>query len=332
MVQILLIGLGAGAAAGLLFASVASGSVLSMLLFWIAPLPILIAALGWSHWAGLVAALTGALGLAIAFRYSFALTFLVWAGLPGWVLGYLALLARPSDSAPGGAEWYPPGRLVVWAAVFGSLLMIAAIPIYGLDEESFRAGLRQDFQRMLRVETATPPATPAPAGTPAPTDLNRLINVLVVIMPVLVAVIGTITNIINLWLSARIVKFSGRLQRPWPDFTAMTFPNTVPVVLALAITGAMLPRLIGAPSLVSTIASVIAASLLIAYGALGFAVLHAITIGRSNRVYILAGAYAAVGIFGWPLLALTLLGLADGIFDIRGRVASKRGPPPQPQT
>ena len=329
MMQILLVGLGAGAAAGLLFASVASGSILSMLLFWIAPLPILIAALGWSHWAGLVAALCGSLGLAIAFRYSFAVTFLVWAGLPGWILGYLALLARPSDSAPGGAEWYPPGRLVVWAALFGSLLMIAAIPVYGLDEESFRSGLRQDFQRMLRVES---PADPATAPGSGPSDVNRLINILVVIMPVLVAVIGTLTNIINLWLAARIVKFSGRLPRPWPDFTAMTFPNTVPVVLALAITGAVLPRLIGMPSLVGTVASVIAASLLIAYGALGFAMLHAITAGRPNRGYILAGAYAAVGIFGWPLLALTLLGLADGIFDIRGRVASKRGLSPQPQT
>jgi hypothetical protein len=112
----------------------------------------------------------------------------------------------------------------------------------------------------------------------------------------------------------------------------MTFPNMVPVVLALAIAGAMLPSLIGVPSLLGTVASVITASLLIAYGVLGFAVLHAITAGKPNRGYILAGAYAAVGIFGWPLLGLTLLGLADGIFDIRGRVASKRGPPTQPQT
>ncbi len=53
MMQIVLIGLGAGAASALLFASVASGSLLSLLLFYLAPLPILIAALGWSHWAGL---------------------------------------------------------------------------------------------------------------------------------------------------------------------------------------------------------------------------------------------------------------------------------------
>ena len=56
MMQIKLVGLGAGAAAALLFASVVSGSIAAIFLFYLAPLPILIAALGWSHVAGLIAA------------------------------------------------------------------------------------------------------------------------------------------------------------------------------------------------------------------------------------------------------------------------------------
>ena len=63
MMQIVLVGIGAGAAAALLFASVASGSMLATLLFYLAPLPILIAALGWSHWAALIAAAVAAAGL-----------------------------------------------------------------------------------------------------------------------------------------------------------------------------------------------------------------------------------------------------------------------------
>ena len=59
MMQIVLVGLGAGAAAALLFASVASGSLAAIVLFYLAPLPILIAALGWSHLAGLIAAGVG---------------------------------------------------------------------------------------------------------------------------------------------------------------------------------------------------------------------------------------------------------------------------------
>ena len=64
-----------------------------------------------------------------------------------------------------------------------------------------------------------------------------------------------------------------------------------------------------------------------AYAILGFAVLHAITRGIGSRALVLAGAYAAVIVFGWPILAMSLLGLAETAFNIRGRVASRRGPP-----
>ena len=48
------------AAAALLFASVTSGVWLSIPLFYLAPLPIMIAGLGWSHWSALVAAVAAA--------------------------------------------------------------------------------------------------------------------------------------------------------------------------------------------------------------------------------------------------------------------------------
>ena len=64
-----------------------------------------------------------------------------------------------------------------------------------------------------------------------------------------------------------------------------------------------------------------------AFAVLGFAVLHAITRGMSNRVVLLAGTYAAALVLGWPVLVMTILGLADTMFDFRGRLASKRGPP-----
>ena len=46
MIHLAVIGIGAGAAAALLFASVTSGTLLSIPLFYLAPLPIMIAALG----------------------------------------------------------------------------------------------------------------------------------------------------------------------------------------------------------------------------------------------------------------------------------------------
>src|ERR1700712_2005126 len=128
MLQIGLVGLGAGAAAALLFASVTSGTWMSVPLFYLAPLPIMIAGIGWSHWSALVAAVVASAALGAGFGGVFFFAFLAGAGLPAWWLGYLALLARPGDGRAATLEWYPPGRLVVWAAVLAALVVIVAIP------------------------------------------------------------------------------------------------------------------------------------------------------------------------------------------------------------
>ena len=47
-------------------------------------------------------------------------------------------------------EWYPVGHLVVWAAILGALIVIAALLNFGTDEESFRAALRSGLERMLK--------------------------------------------------------------------------------------------------------------------------------------------------------------------------------------
>jgi hypothetical protein len=349
MVQIILIGIAAGAASALLFASVASGSLVSILLFYLAPLPILIAAIGWSHVAGLVAAIVAAGALAITFGGLFFLAFLIGIGLPAWWLGYLALLARPVAAPAGGSlEWYPVGGLVLWAAILAALVTTVVIVNFGLDADSFRAGLRRAFEQILRIQTDTPVGTPL--NLPGLSDPNRLIDVMVAIIPPTAAVIATITNLVNLWLAGRIVKVSGRLPRPWPDLSAMKFPSYVPILLAIGLLAALAHLLVGAvlallarvgadttnalpaaetftPGLVGIIGGVFAASLLMAYGVLGFAVLHKITGRMNGRGFLLAGTYAAVVVFGWPVLIMTVLGLADTALDIRGRLEGKGAPP-----
>jgi hypothetical protein len=321
MIQIVLIGIGAGAAAALLFASVASGSILATLLFYLAPLPILIAGLGWSHWAGMVAAVTAALGLSAILGFYFFTAFLIGVGLPAWWLGYLTLLARPisasgNGAGPAGVEWYPIGRLVLWAAIIGAIIVVVAVPNFGTDKESFQAGLRSAFERAIQIQ--------APTDAPAPSsrqDVERLIDILVVAIPPAAAVLATLINVFNLWLAGRIVKVSGRLRRPWPDLGELQLPRFAAGLLAAAIVGSLLPDL---PGILGT---VLAASLLMAYAIHGFAVLHAITRGMGSRGFALGGAYATVVVFGWPVLGMSLLGLADAAFNVRGRFAAKRGPP-----
>jgi hypothetical protein len=300
MIQIVLVGLGAGAAAALLFASVVSESLAAVFLFYLAPLPIMIAALGWSHIAGLIAAASATAAVAVLSGVFFVAVPVIAFG--AWWLGYLALLARPAVNGGGGAlEWYPVGRLVLWAAVLGTLIVAAAVPNFGTDQESLQAALRKTYERILRDQA--------------------LIDVLVVAVPPAAAVFSTVTNVFNLWLAARAVKISGRLKRPWPDLTALTLPPSSSALLAAAIAGSFLPDLAG------VLAGVLAASLLMAFAILGFAVLHAITRGMRARIVMLTALYAAAIVLGWPVLAMAVLGLAEILLNIRSRVARKRGPP-----
>jgi hypothetical protein len=328
MMQFGLIGLGAGAAAALLFASVTSGAWLSLILFYLAPLPIMIAGLGWSHWSALIASVVAALALGGVFGGVFFFAFLAGAGLPAWWLSYLTMLARPGLAAAGAApgqnnaplEWYPPGRLVIWAAILGALVVVVAIPNFGLDAESFRASLNGALARMLQIETGASPDQPL--SLPGASDPKRLLALLVDVIPPAAAVLATLTNLVNLWLGARVVNFSGRLKRPWPVISAMTFPPLAAAVLAGAV------ALSFAGGLIGIVAGVLTSSMLMAYGVLGFAVMHDITRGTNSRPFLLGGLYASVLVFGWPMLALCILGLIETATGLRARVRLRRGPPP----
>src|SRR5262249_61951908 len=75
-------------------------------LFYLAPLPILIAALGWSHVAGLIAAASAtAVVVALSGIFFFAVPVIAFGA---WWLGYLALLARAATNGGGGALGLEP--------------------------------------------------------------------------------------------------------------------------------------------------------------------------------------------------------------------------------
>jgi hypothetical protein len=234
------------------------------------------------------------------------------------------MLARPVAASNGSSqgavsfEWYPPGRLVVWAAVLGVLVVIVAVPNFGIDADSFRAGLRDALNTIMRVNNGTL----ARAGS----NTERLLEILVNAIPPAAAVLATVTNLLNLWLAARVVKFSGRLARPWPQLSSMTFPPLMTAALGVAVVLSFLDGMLG------IVGGIVAASLLLVYGVRGFAVLHAITQGMSARPFVVSITYAGVTLLGWPMLALCLLGLVDTAIGLRARVSARRGPPTRSST
>jgi hypothetical protein len=323
MMQIVLIGLGAGAASALLFASIASGSSLSFVLANFAQLPILLAAIGWTHFAGLTAAAIASLGLAVATTGSVAFAFLVGIALPAWWIGYLALLARPAPGPdPAAIEWYPVGRIVVWTAIAAAAVVVVTMFRYGFDAAQINAGMRRELERALRFLSGAP--ANSPLQFPSVRDPERLLDILVLIVPPMKATALTVTSLLNLWLAGLIVRMSGRLKRPWPQISQMSFPAFAPTALAIAVAGTFLPDLIG------LVSGVFTASLLLAYALLGLAVLHAITQGLAGRGFMLGGLYFTVGLFGWPIVLMSFLGLLETMLALRARVAARRRPPAAP--
>jgi hypothetical protein len=325
MLQMVLVGLGAGAAAALLFASITSGTALSLLLAHLAPLPILIVALGWSHLAGIVAALSAATILGAVLGFPTSLGFAVGTAAPAWWLGYLALLARPvGNGAKERLEWYPAGRLLLWCAFLGSATAaISFMATFGTDWQTFKTEVREIAQEIAHLQ-AQASRNPDVASR---LESTEIIDALAAALPGAVAAAITVISCFNLWLAGRIVHVSGRLRRPWPDLPAMRLPLFAPAILAASLVGLWLPEFAG------LFAASFAASLITVFAIIGLAVMHAVTRGIASRPLMLGALYISIApLAGLPLLLASLLGLAESILNIRARIAASRAPPPTTPT
>ena len=132
-----------------------------------------------------------------------------------------------------------------------------------------------------------------------------------------------ITTLLNLWLAGRITLASGRLVRPWPDFSQLRLPASATFALLAAMAAAFLD---GFPGL---LAGGFAGALTIAFALVGLAVAHSLTRGSAWRNFILTALYASLVLYtpGIALL-LAVVGLAETIFAYRE--GGERPPPADP--
>ena len=96
MIAIVLIAIAAGCASALMFASIISGALISLLLFYLAPLPLMVAAIGWGPLSAIIGGIGAAIGLGAIFGLPYCIAFVVMVALPACWLGHLALLGRPA--------------------------------------------------------------------------------------------------------------------------------------------------------------------------------------------------------------------------------------------
>lgn len=328
MRSIHLAGAGLGLVAAVVFASATTGPLaVRFLLFFITPLPIALAGLGWGWRAALLA---GGVGSAIVLVFAgppAAAAFALAQAAPMAALTYLALLSRPLAGAPDDdaadadapREWYPAGRLVIWAAVMAGSLAIVMLMLVGGDPETLKKALA-DF-----IKAAVEAGLPA-AGGEAPlvlseAELASLSEIALSVLPAASAMSWMASLLFNLWLAGRVTLASGQLARPWPDLGAITYPEGTPLAF-----GAMLlaTLLAGYPGLA---ASAFAGALFVAYLLLGLAILHYTTRGRPWRPFALWALYGALFVVNiWIGIVIAMLGLAETVLHLRARAA----PPPPP--
>jgi Predicted membrane protein (DUF2232) len=316
----LLIGAGAGLVSAALFASATTASVLAGILFYLAPLPICLAGLGWGWIAGAIAALSGSvvlgsvLGLTTGAAYAGAVAF------PIAVLCYLALLSRaapsPQGHPSGVLEWYPVGRLVGWAAVIAGALAAIMVLMLGYDTDSYRDSIK-DLLQHSSLKELDPDGTLINEST-----IGGLSAVLARTLPAAFAIVWETIALFNLWLAGVIVEASGRALRPWPKLDSIELPNA----FFLAFTASLLASFL--PGLVGLLATGLAGALLFAYVLQGLGVLHVVSRGMPFRALLLAALYIGILFLGWVAVAIAILGLSEPMLRLRDRAATKGQPPP----
>jgi len=321
MMNLVSAGVGAGLVSALLIAVVVKATALAVLLFLLAPIPILIVTLGWSHRAGLVAAAVGGLALALALSPLECLAFAVGTALPAWWLGYLALLGRPNPD--GTVEWYPLGRLMAWIAATAALTVLATALLSAGDYETFHRRWRQLAEVFLRRQTGTPADAPLPDVGQMPA--SALVDQFATIAPMLAAQGFALILTLYVWVGAKIVHVSGRLPRPWPYIPAMMMPRSTLLMLVGAVVMASLGGFVG------LFGFAVLGALITAFGLQGLAGLHQVTAGRAHRTALLVVAYVFLFLSqGALVFALVLFGVADTAFGLRRRLALPQAPGPRP--
>lgn len=315
----LVAGIGAGLVSALLFAVVITGSPLALLLSYAAPLPVFIAALGWRHRAGLVAAIAGALAIGLVLRFQAGIAYAVGIALPAWGIAYLSLLGRADDK--GVSEWYPLGRLLLWIVGTSALVtLVGAMAIAG-DHEAYRISMERSIGAVLSgsVPGLSPPRLPQ--GVSA----ADVASMLATWAPFLAGASFVPMLAANLWMAAKAVHLSGRLPRPWPFLPSTNLPREALFVTGAALILGFLPGFFGFFGM--AILGAMTAGFLLN----GLAGLHEMSVGKPMRGGMLLALYLGL-LVGATVLAplLAIFGFIDCLLRLRERRNSRPTAPPTP--
>ncbi len=308
------IGALAGLVSALLFVSAAASAVAAVFLVYITPLPLMIAGLGWGIRASVIGLGVGMLTAAVLFSVNVSITYALMLAGPAALLVYLALLSRPDPQAPDGLAWYPPGRLIAWAALMAGAVGGGSAVVLAAGTGDYETGVRQLFNETLL------PALQQGEQELTEEQITQTVRLMGGILPGAVAAVWLLIMLINMWLGGKIASVSGRLIRPWPTLSDIEFPRFLPIAFLLALLGTTIFA-----GLTAAMASAFTGAILLAYLVMGLVVVHVITRGSTFQPLILVLLYVGIVLVGWLGLLVALLGIAEPLLRLRQRVQQGGG-------
>lgn len=273
----------------------------TMSLMTLSIIPLFLSGLGWGLTGGIISVAAGAVLSGILIGPLFGLTYVVTCGLPVLVIVRQALLWREED---GKISWYPTAHLMVcWSVICIVLSGIAVYMLY-LDDN-----LRNELIRQFDVLI---PQVKKQGGVFATVTAEKLVR----LMPQFFGPLWGIIILTSGCLAQGVLVHFKKNIRPTPEFSGVQMPKWL---AALTIGVIILSMFMDGPGVIM---DAVVITLEIVFFLQGMAVIHKVSRSWTYRPLVLVAIYLIMVLMFWPVLVITLLGLADSWIGFRDRVST----------
>ncbi len=302
-----LLAIGAGAVAALFYVAVGLGSFGSLILAYLAQLPLFAIGLGAGFHHALLASGVGAILIAAALPLSAAGLFLATAALPVLVLTNRALLSRTDPD--GSVEWYPPGHLLaILNGMALAALFAAALAFWG-HEGGLIGAARELLAAMMRGSVV---------GEMSGQSVSAAQDRIAWLLPALVLGSWQIMVMVNGVLAQGVLSRFSLNLRPGAPIRELWLPQWLSIALAAALVASFMPGQIGD---LGGNAAIVAA---LPFVFLGLSVIHALSVRWPARTFVLVCVYIALFVAGWPALIVAAIGFLETWLSLRQRFSGGR--------
>ena len=300
MSKVMLIAAGAGTTSG--FASLAflSGLPGSMLVVYLASLPLLLVGIDHGIKAVTISCTIGIVISVLAGNALLGGLFTIIHASPAWLIVRVALMKR---SEPGieREQWHPAGTILCILSVFSAGILTLALVLSQEEIDGFqgliRSYLNQAFNNMLPVDENVR------------SDLVRLI---VPLFPGYVGISWILMVVFNASIALAILKRAKRTDRPKIKLSNLTLPDWISWFLVVSASIYLFSY-----DELEFFSRNLTLILTVPFFFLGLAVLHNLASHVTFPRLLLTAVYMALMLSGWIALIITLTGILEQWFGLR---------------